>query len=111
MQKTDLISNEEEVIIEKQTVKEQKEIPLNILEWIGTLFLLLVPGLNVIAGFVFLLLRKKSIGRSNFIMAGFLLFISAIILFGVILYICGDTLHDFVWDLFNHLYFRIRMFL
>ncbi len=109
MQKNELVSNEERVTGETKTVKVKTEMPLNTLEWIGTLFLLMVPGLNVVAGFVFLLLRKHSVGRSNFIIAGSLLFISALIIFGVTLYVCGDTLRDFIWDLFNHLYFRFRM--
>lgn len=106
MEDTNAIKNEQKEIQNVVDItKDTTERPLNILEWIGTLFLLLTPGLNIFSGLIFLILRRKNISRSNFVMACSLLIVSFIIMIGITIFICGDTLRDFIWDLFNRLYF------
>lgn len=71
---------EENIILEK---------PLNLLEWIGSLFLLLIPGINLFSAIVFLCQKKKSRNRFYFILASFVIILSTCIIFLLLYFILG----------------------
>lgn len=71
---------EEKIILEK---------PLNLLEWIGSLFLLLIPGVNLFTAIAFLCQKKKSKNRFNFILASFVIILSTCIIFLLLYFVLG----------------------
>lgn len=86
----------EEITVEDGNSKKEKveeksvlEKPLNLLEWIGSLFLLLIPGINVITAIVFLCQKKKSRNRFYFILASFVIILSTCIIFLLLYFILG----------------------
>lgn len=76
-------------ISKKVEEKIQLEKPLNLLEWIGSLFLLLIPGVNLLTAIVFLFQKKKSKNRFNFILASFVIILSTCIIFLLLYFVLG----------------------
>ena len=69
-------TKQDESIIVSETMYEK---PLTCLEWIGSVFLLSIPFVNVVSCVVFILLRGKSKNRSNYVIASLIISLSLII--------------------------------
>ena len=74
-------------IFEKKSTPEKS---LTVLEWIGTIFLLCIPAINIVSALVFLCQRRKSKTRSNFIIAMLVLMISMTMILGILYYFFGS---------------------
>lgn len=74
----------------------KRKTALTVLEWIGSLFLLTVPLVNVMAAFLFIVMRKKSEDRSNYMLALLLLLLSIAIMAISCYVIFGSYLIDWL---------------
>lgn len=90
----------EEVMENALALKEEKLIgettrrktPLSLLEWIGSLFLLMVPLMNIIVALVFIAMRRKSTDRSNYMIATIVILLAVTIMGGLLYYVFGEYL-------------------
>lgn len=86
------------------TVKEiVYEKPLSYLEWVGSVFLLSIPFVNIISSIAFIFLRRKSKNRSNYVIASLMISFSFLILIAIILFIFRDYLKDVVLDIYRQM--------
>ncbi len=92
-------TNEQEASVTiKETVYEK---PLSYLEWVGSVFLLSIPFINVISTIAFIFLRKKSKNRSNYVIASLMITFSFIILLAIIMFVFRDYLKDVILDIYR----------
>jgi len=92
--------NEEmnEKVVENVNVEEKVEVltrrktPLSLLEWIGSLFLLMIPFMNIVVALIFITMRRKSTDRSNYMLATIVILMAVTIIGGALYYMFGDYL-------------------
>jgi hypothetical protein len=89
---------QEESIVVKETVYEK---PLSYLEWVGSVFLLTIPIVNIFSSIVFILLRGKSKNRSNYVIASLVITVSTLIMTAIVLFVFKDYIKDVVFDLWE----------
>jgi hypothetical protein len=89
---------QEESIVVKETVYEK---PLSYLEWVGSVFLLTIPIVNIFSSIVFILLRGKSKDRSNYVIASLVITVSTLIMTAIVLFVFKDYIKDVVFDLWE----------
>jgi len=87
-------------VVVKETVYEK---PLSYLEWVGSVFLLSIPLINIITSIVFIFLRGKSKNRSNYVIASLVITLSFLILIAMVLFVFKDYLRDVVFDIYHQM--------
>ena len=75
---------------------KRRKTPLSLLEWIGSLFLLMIPLMNVFVALIFIMMRRKSIDRSNYMIATIVILIATSIIVGGLYYLFGEYLTDWL---------------
>ena len=96
--------NEEmnENVVENLSLEEKVEgmtrrkTPLSLLEWIGSLFLLMIPLMNIVVALIFISMRRKSTDRSNYMLATIIILLAVTIISGALYYMFGDYLTDWL---------------